>query len=120
MSDEATRAGANPAAQADPAQTGLAATENLLIAILGECRDLARDAARMVMENAPPPYGGPNASMDVFRSTVHASTEIADTLRRLHEAPKVAEKVQRIVVERVDRPAISGEGEGDPPGPENE
>jgi hypothetical protein len=118
MSEEETRAGANPAEQMPPLPVLLPEeihnpniTEHMLNAQIAECLTMMRDAIFLYR------VGGQYAPIerehfvDQTVKLMKASSEMGAMIHRLRNGdPKPPELVQRYVVERVVRGANEGEG----------
>jgi hypothetical protein len=117
MSEEETRAGANPASQTPPLPVLLPEeihnpniTEHMLNAQLAECLAMMRDAVWLYRVEPREPHERARF-VDQAVSLMKASSDMGAMIHRLKSGdPKPHEKVQRHIVEHVVRPPREGEG----------
>jgi hypothetical protein len=117
MSEEETRAGADPADQTPPQPVLLPEeihnpniTEQMLNAQLAECLAMLRDAVWLYRVERREPIER-NHFVDQAVSLMKASSEMGAMIHRLRNGdPQPRELVQRFIVERVIRGSTEGEG----------
>lgn len=117
MTEEETRAGANPASQTPPLPVLLPEeihnpniTEHMLNAQLAECLAMMRDAVWLYRVEPRHPIERQHF-VDQAVSLMKASSDMGAMIHRLRNGdPKPPETVQRYVVERITRGSTEGEG----------
>jgi len=102
----------------------LAATEPaaILKGLMLECRELVRGVSNRM---ADPAYARIHSDMfEYMRGSVRLAVELADSLSKLNGRAPAEERLQRIVVERIDRtataPLLPPQGEGGGANPKND
>lgn len=117
MTEEETRAGADPANQTPPLPVLLPEeihnpniTEHMLNAQLAECLAMMRDAVWLYRVEPRQPIERQHF-VDQAVSLMKASSEMSAMIHRLKNGdPKPQEKVQRHIVEHIARAPYEGEG----------
>lgn len=118
MSEDQTRAGANPAEPSPPTPIELPAeisnpniTEMLLNAQLAESLSILRDAAYLYRTSLEVPVAR-SLFIDNATSVMKASAEIAAMIHKLRNGQEQPPAIhQKFTVERIVRPKEEGEGE---------